>query len=110
MRGSDQSASPEQTVMRAELARVLETAIGRLPATFRPAFVLREIEGLSVAETAAALGLAEATVRTRLHRARRRLQGELAPELAGLRAATAPGAGLDLQALTARVRATVGRA
>ena len=104
------SQSPEQAVMRTELARVLETAIGRLPEVFRPAFVLREIEGLSVAETAQALGLAEATVRTRLHRARLRLQAELAPEMAGVRAATLPFAGLDCQAMTDRVLAKLGYA
>ena len=110
MRGSEPSQSPEQAVMRAELARVLETAIGRLPEVFRPAFVLREIEGLSVAETAEALGLAEATVRTRLHRARLRLQAELAPEMAGVRASTLPFAGLDCQSLTDRVMAKLGYA
>ena len=110
MRGSESSQSPEQAVMRTELARVLETAIGRLPEVFRPAFVLREIEGLSVAETAQTLGLAEATVRTRLHRARLRLQAELAPEMAGVRAATLPFAGLDCQAMTERVMARLGYA
>lgn len=108
MRGSEPPQSPEQAVMRAELARVIETAIGRLPEVFRPAFVLREIEGLSVAETAAALGLAEATVRTRLHRARLRLKAELAPQLEGVRAATLPFAGLDCQAMTDRVMAKLG--
>ena len=108
MRGSEPSQSPEQAVMRTELARLIETAIGRLPEVFRPTFVLREIEGLSVAETAAALGLAEATVRTRLHRARLKLQAELAPQLDGVRAATLPFAGLDCQAMTDRVMAKLG--
>jgi RNA polymerase sigma-70 factor (ECF subfamily) len=108
MRGSEPSQSPEQAVMRAELAKLLEAAIGRLPEVFRPAFVLREVEGLSVAETAQALGLAEATVRTRLHRARLRLQAELAPQLADLRAATLPFLGADCQALTDRVMAKLG--
>ena len=108
MRGSEPSQTPEQAVMRAELATLLETAIGRLPEAFRLAFVLREVEGLSVAETAEALGLAEATVRTRQHRARLKLQAELAPELAGVRAATLPFAGLACQALTDRVMAKLG--
>jgi len=108
MRGSEPSQTPEQAVMRAELARVIEAAIGRLPEVFRPVFVMREIEGLSVAETAEALGLAEATVRTRLHRAKLRLQAELQPEIAGVRAATLPFAGLDCQALTDRVMAKLG--
>ncbi|HEY1426898.1 MAG TPA: RNA polymerase sigma factor [Caulobacteraceae bacterium] len=110
MRGSETSQTPEQSVMRTELARLIEAAIGRLPEVFRPVFVMREIEGLDVAETAEALGLAEATVRTRLHRAKQRLQAELAPELAGLRAATLPFAGLDCQRLTDRVMAKLGYA
>ena len=108
MRGSEPSQSPEQEVMRAELARLLEGAIGRLPEVFRPAFVLREIEGLSVAETAAALDLPEATVRTRLHRARLRLQADLAPALSGVRAGMLPFAGADCQRLTERVLAKAG--
>ena len=49
--------------------------------TFRPVFVLREIEGLSVEETAEALDIPKETVKTRLLRARRRLPMELDPEL-----------------------------
>ena len=108
MRGSAAGPSAEQSIMRAELARLIEAAIGRLPEVFRPAFVLREIEGLSVAETAAALGVGEATVRTRLHRAKQRLQAELEPHVTSVRAATLPFAGLDCQALTARVLARLG--
>ena len=40
--------SPETALMRRQMAKLMETAIGRLPDTFRPVFVLREIEGLSV--------------------------------------------------------------
>jgi RNA polymerase sigma-70 factor (ECF subfamily) len=108
MRGSGAGASQEQTVMRAELAKLIEAAIGRLPEVFRPVFVLREIEGLSVAETAAALEITEPTVRTRLHRAKQRLQAELEPQVSGVRAAMLPFAGLDCQALTARVLRRLG--
>ncbi|HUL18771.1 MAG TPA: sigma-70 family RNA polymerase sigma factor [Steroidobacteraceae bacterium] len=51
----------------------LEQAIGSLPEVFRTVFVLRVLEGISGIETAAALGLHETTVRTRLYRAHRRL-------------------------------------
>ena len=108
MRGSNPTHSPEQSVMRAEMAKLIEAAIGRLPEVFRPAFVLREIEGLSVAETAAALGVNEATVRTRLFRAKQRLRAELEPHVTGVRVATLPFAGLDCQALTAKVMARLG--
>ena len=108
MRGSSAGASQEQSIMRAELAKLIETAVGRLPEVFRPVFVLREIEGLSVAETAAALHITEATVRTRLHRAKQKLQAELEPQVSGVRAAMLPFAGLDCQALTARVLQRLG--
>jgi RNA polymerase sigma-70 factor (ECF subfamily) len=108
MRGSAAGASQEQSIMRAELAKLIETAVGRLPEVFRPVFVLREIEGLSVAETAAALDITEATVRTRLYRAKQKLQAELEPQVSGVRAAMLPFAGLDCQALTARVLQRLG--
>jgi RNA polymerase sigma-70 factor (ECF subfamily) len=53
----------------------LEPAIDALPEVFRTVFVLRAVEGISGTETAAALGLNVTTVRTRLHRAHRRVSG-----------------------------------
>jgi RNA polymerase sigma-70 factor (ECF subfamily) len=53
----------------------LEPAIDALPEVFRTVFVLRAVEGVSGTETAAALGLNVTTVRTRLYRAHRRLNG-----------------------------------
>jgi RNA polymerase sigma-70 factor (ECF subfamily) len=95
--------SPEKVLMRRQIAKLLETAIARLPDTFRPVFVLREIEGLSVEDTAEALQIPEETVKTRLFRARRRLQKELDPELCGALSETFPFAGADCEALTSRV-------
>jgi RNA polymerase sigma-70 factor (ECF subfamily) len=109
MAGSSQR-SPEAALIRAEVARLLEAAIGRLPDAFRPVFVLREIEGMSVAETAEALGLEPATVKTRLLRARRRLQKELDPELAAALAGTAAFAGADCARMTERVLAALAAA
>ena len=66
--------SPEKVLMRRQIAKLLETAIARLPDTFRPVFVLREIEGLSVEDTAEALQIPR-TVKTRFfERSRRRDQ------------------------------------
>jgi RNA polymerase sigma-70 factor (ECF subfamily) len=61
---------PEEELERAEVRAELERAVGELPLTLREAFVLREMEDLSTAETAAALGVSEEVVKTRLHRAR----------------------------------------
>ena len=66
--------TPEQLVNDGELRSMLETAIDALPDDFRLVFVLRIVEQMSGAETAACLGIPEETVKTRLHRARLRLQ------------------------------------
>lgn len=69
---------PEQEASRREAASLLETAIEALPARYRVVFVLRELEELSTAETAACLELTGDTVKTRLHRARTMLKRDLA--------------------------------
>jgi RNA polymerase sigma-70 factor (ECF subfamily) len=68
---------PEQAALAVELRRLLEAAIDSLPRRYRSAFVLREIEGLSTAETAECLEISEETVKTRLHRARLLLREQL---------------------------------
>jgi RNA polymerase sigma-70 factor, ECF subfamily len=95
--------SPEKVLMQRQIAKLLERAIARLPDTFRPVFVLREIEGLSVEDTAEALQIPVETVKTRLFRARRRLQKELDPELCNALSETFPFAGADCEAMTERV-------
>jgi RNA polymerase sigma-70 factor (ECF subfamily) len=102
--------SPEKALMQRQIAKLLETAIARLPDAFRPVFVLREIEGLSVEDTAEALQIPEETVKTRLFRARRRLQKELDPELCGALSETFPFAGVDCEAMTERVLTKLCRA
>jgi RNA polymerase sigma factor (sigma-70 family) len=62
---------------QASIRQVLEQALDRLPQDFRIVFVLREVEQLSIAETADCLGLHAATVKTRLHRARAKLRADL---------------------------------
>ena len=89
--------------MRRQVAKLLERAVANLPEAFRPVFVLREIEGLSVEETAEVLQIPGETVKTRLLRARRRLQQELDPELREALHDTFPFAGRECNALTERV-------
>ena len=105
MEGSERPPSPEAETMRGQVARVLERAIGKLPENFRTVFVLREVEGLSVEETAEALQIPKDTVKTRLLRARRRLQQELDPELREALHGAFPFAGADCDRLTERVLA-----
>ena len=69
--------SPSDATLRAEVRRVLERRIDELPDAFRTVFVMREIEEMTARETADALGIPEATVRTRLFRARALLREAL---------------------------------
>ena len=71
------AADPEASAARADVRRVLERAIDELPDGFRLVFVLRDIEEMSVEETASYLGIRPETVRTRLYRARRLLRKAL---------------------------------
>lgn len=102
MRGSEPIA-PDASLAHEQLRRLLEQAIAGLPQSFRSVFVLREIEGLSVEETAEALDIPPATVKTRLHRARNRLQQALAPEVRSALSGAFPFAGIDCERMTARV-------
>ncbi|HWC20379.1 MAG TPA: sigma-70 family RNA polymerase sigma factor, partial [Terriglobales bacterium] len=68
-----------ETLQRAEFRQALTRAFLRLPEKYREVFMLRDIEQMSAAETAAVLGIGEGNVRTRLMRARLMLRDELAP-------------------------------
>lgn len=68
---------PENAALRSEVRRMLERRIDALPEQFRIVFMLREVEELSVEETAACLELPPATVRTRAFRARALLREAL---------------------------------
>jgi RNA polymerase sigma-70 factor, ECF subfamily len=69
--------TPEDQAMRAQLGRMLQTAVDKLPLTYRSVFVMREVEHLSTAETADCLGVTQKTVKIRLHRSRALLRREL---------------------------------
>jgi RNA polymerase sigma-70 factor (ECF subfamily) len=73
-------ASPESDAYRRQLSARLGAALDRLPLAQRAAFVVCEIEELTSVEAALVLGAPEATVRTRLFHARRRLRALLAEE------------------------------
>jgi RNA polymerase sigma-70 factor, ECF subfamily len=77
----DRSEPPSSTALRAEIRRILERRIDELPVAFRAVFVMREVEEMSVQETAQCLSIPEATVRTRLFRARALLREALARDL-----------------------------
>ena len=68
---------PERQTFDGEMRLMLERAFDVLPDDYKSVFMLREIEGLSTAETAECLEISEENVKTRLHRAREFLQREL---------------------------------
>ncbi len=68
---------PETTMAQRQICELVEHAIDDLPQEFRMVLVARTIEGMSVEETASALGLKAETVKTRLHRARQMLKAAL---------------------------------
>jgi RNA polymerase sigma-70 factor, ECF subfamily len=67
-------ASPERQAFTGELRGLLEWAIDELPNGMREVFILREVEGLSTAETAACLDISDDVVKTRLSRGRATLR------------------------------------
>src|SRR5262245_5003268 len=77
---SDMEQGPEAMAQRAEVRKLLEECIDALPGSYRMVFMLRAVEEYTVEETAAILGIPEATVRSRFFRARSLLRESLASE------------------------------
>ncbi len=74
---------PSEALEQKELGAILRNAIDGLPEIYRNVVLLRDIEEMDIRQTAAALGISEAAVKVRLHRARALLQRSLAPQLKG---------------------------
>ena len=102
------SDDPERDAALAETRRLLERAVDELPEAFRLVFVMREVEGCSIAETAANLGVKAETVKTRLHRARRLLRDALDARLASALTGAFPFLGARCQRITNAVLARLG--
>ena len=79
----DWQMEPSQEALTTELRQVMDEAVQGLNPTLRAAFVLRDIQGLSTEEAAAALDISECALKVRLHRARLQLRESLADYLAG---------------------------
>lgn len=77
----DWGITPEEALLSGEVRAQMDLAIDALPESLRAVFVLRDIEGLSVQETADVLSISEANVKTRLHRARLMLRESLSAYL-----------------------------
>jgi RNA polymerase sigma-70 factor (ECF subfamily) len=106
--GVNAAPDPEAAAARAEVRRLLEGAVDELPDSFRLVFVMRDIEGLSIDETASALGIRPETVKTRLHRARNLLRAALDDRLATVLKDTFPFLGARCTRITDTVLARLG--
>lgn len=74
---SSKKQTTEADVLNRELSAILEKSLEKIPVHYRSVFLLREVEGLSIAETAELLNLTPVNVKVRLNRAKTLLQKEL---------------------------------
>jgi RNA polymerase sigma-70 factor, ECF subfamily len=102
------SEDPEADAARAQIRRILERAVDDLPEAFRLVFILREVEELSAEETAGHLNLKVETVKTRLHRARKRLREALDSQLADVMVGAYPFLGARCKRITEAVLQRMG--
>lgn len=75
----DTRPGPEETYARKERFEILEDGLKSLPPALQSAVWLRDVQGLSTAEAARALGLSEGTLKSQLHRARSKLSSLIRP-------------------------------
>jgi RNA polymerase sigma-70 factor (ECF subfamily) len=99
--------SPSDLALRREVRGIIERRIDELPLAFRAVFVMREIEEMTVLETAESLGIPERTVRTRLFRARALLREKLERDMDTARAGVFPFAGARCDRIVAAVLARI---
>jgi RNA polymerase sigma-70 factor, ECF subfamily len=102
-------SNPERQTFGSELGQLIESAVDNLADGYREVFMLRQVQGMSTAETAQALGVSEDVVKTRFSRARHALQRDLL-DRTGAAAATAFTFGQErcdrvVEAVLARVMA-----
>lgn len=101
--GGQPMENPETQAARAQIRLLLERAVDGLSAPFRLVFILRDVEGCSIEETAALLDLRPETVKTRLHRARKELRTTLHETLESSIRGTFPFLGRRCERITETV-------
>jgi RNA polymerase sigma-70 factor (ECF subfamily) len=102
------SEDPEHKAARAEMRLLLERAIDELPVAFRTVFMMRAVEQMSTEEAAACLGIPEETVKTRFHRAKRRLREAINDRLEDAFTDVFPFAGARCERIAERVMTQLG--
>lgn len=101
--GAGGAGNPEADAARAQIRSLIEAAIDGLPRAFRTVFIMRDVQGCAIAETALSLELNPETVKTRLHRARRLLRQALDEKLATAVTEAFPFLGARCRRITAAV-------
>ena len=99
---------PEKSMAQRQIRDVVEGAIDELPEAFRLVFITRVIEGMTVEETAEILSLKPETVKTRLHRARSMLRGNVEKKIGPVVMEAFPFAGKRCERLTEAVLKRLG--
>jgi len=94
---------PERSAAQSEIRKLLERAMDALPEPFRLVFVMRDVEEMSIEETASHLDIRPETVKTRLHRARRLLRQSLDGQLSSSLKGAFPFAGARCARITEAV-------
>src|SRR5689334_22477987 len=102
------SVDPEKGLAQQQIRILLERAIDRLPERLRTVLVARVLEDFDVEETASALGITPATVKTRLHRARAALRTELERQVGSVLLNAFPFDGWRCRRMTLRVLEGLG--
>jgi RNA polymerase sigma-70 factor, ECF subfamily len=107
-RGSTASEAGDLRLAQDQVSRLIEGALGAIPPKYRLVFIMRELEKMSGAETAATLGITVENTKVRLHRAKRLLREELRRQMPDLSLYGFLGDRCD--ALTRRVMQRISRA
>lgn len=95
--------TPERQAAMSQIRALLEREIDNLPDGFREVFVLRMVEELSITKTSHILDIPEATVKSRLYRARAKLQNSIKTQLTKASLDVFPFAGARCDRITAHV-------
>jgi RNA polymerase sigma-70 factor (ECF subfamily) len=103
----DQAEPPPVATFRQEIRHLLERRLDELPVSFRTVFIMRDVNEMNVEETAEALGIPSATVRTRLFRARALLREALAKDIDSVTLDVFGFAGARCDRIVARVMSEI---
>jgi RNA polymerase sigma-70 factor, ECF subfamily len=101
------TADPEAEASRNQVRRLIERAVDGLPLAFRTVFILRDVQGMNIEETASLLDLKPETVKTRLFRARKLMREAIEKEFAGAFSALFPFDGARCASMGDRVVAAL---